>query len=110
MNRDSSHESDESPENPKAPEAITPVTARPMVKAAGTITGLKMIKSGAVTARQITVPTKVMLARPRSVPPTGRRVTIARTSEVFGPSAIVDISGKTCRITLRKVKLKDMEG
>lgn len=88
---------------PKASEAITPVTARLMASAAGTITGLKMMKSGAVTARHITVPMKVMAARPRRVPPTGRRVAIARTWEVVGALAIVDISGKTCRITMRKM-------
>lgn len=104
MKNESSHESDERPEISKASEAMTPVTERAIVSAAGTITGLKMMKSGVMTGREITVPMKVMPARPRSVPPTGRRATTVRTWEVVGPLAIVDINDRTCRKTMRTMK------
>ena len=64
---------------PNAPEAKNPVTASPMVRAAGTITGLKMTKSGAVTASPRTDPVRASPARKRRKAPTGNRVTRAIT-------------------------------
>lgn len=70
---------------PKAPEVANPVTARAKVRAAGTKTGLKMTKSGVATARPMRVPVRMRPARQRRAPPTGKRVTTARTWEVEGP-------------------------
>lgn len=78
-------EKDESPVIPKAPEVKNPATARAIVSVAGTITGLKSRKTGVARASPIKVPTRVMPARQTSVPPTGRRVTIARICEAEGP-------------------------
>lgn len=78
-------ERDESPVTPKAPEVKKPATARPTVRVAGTRTGLKRRKTGVATASPIKVPARVMPARQRRVPPTGRRVTIARICVAEGP-------------------------
>uniref|UniRef100_A0A161WUT9 Uncharacterized protein n=1 Tax=Daucus carota subsp. sativus TaxID=79200 RepID=A0A161WUT9_DAUCS len=102
MNRESNRERDESPEIPKAWEATTPVTARPMANAAGTMTGLKIMKKGVATMRPVTELMKVMLASPRRVPPSWRRVIIGRTWEIVGLSAIDDKSGKNLQNNYEK--------
>ncbi|KAL0356194.1 UNVERIFIED_CONTAM: hypothetical protein Sradi_4066300 [Sesamum radiatum] len=57
---------------PKAPEVKKPVTARAMVRAAGTKMGLKMTRSGVATARPMMVPVRMRPARQRRTAPRGR--------------------------------------
>jgi hypothetical protein len=70
---------------PKAPDVKNPSTPSPMTRAAGTKAGLKITKSGVATASPISVPTRVRPARKRRVPPTGNKVTTAKTWEVEAP-------------------------
>lgn len=53
--------------------------------AAGTRTGLKMMKSGVDTASPMTLQRSVRPESASSVPPTGRRARTARTLVVDGP-------------------------
>lgn len=68
----------DSPVRPKAPEARKDMTARPMTVATGTMTGLKIMKSGVAMARTVRVPARVILERARRVTLTGRRVRTVR--------------------------------
>ncbi|ESR53132.1 hypothetical protein CICLE_v10022650mg [Citrus x clementina] len=77
-------EKEESAVIPKAPEVKKPAMAKPVTRAAGTKTGLQMIKSGVARARQVRVPANVRPERRRRVPPTGRRVTTARSCDLDG--------------------------
>lgn len=70
---------------PNAPEVKNPATARAMVTTAGTMMGLKRRKTGKETAAPNIVPVKIIPARLRRTPPTGKRVTTASTWEVEGP-------------------------
>lgn len=79
------HEREDSPVSPKAPDVRNAATARPIVRPAGTRTGLNIRKSGVVTASPIMVPVSVIPASASRVPPTGRSVRTARTWLVEGP-------------------------
>ena len=79
------HENEENAVTPKAPDVRNPSTPNPMTRAEGTKTGLKTTKSGVATASPISVPTRLRPERKRRVPPTGNKVTAARTWEVEGP-------------------------
>jgi hypothetical protein len=70
---------------PKAPDAKNPNTPKPITRAVGTKTGLKITKTGVVTASPMSVPTRVRPERKRRVPPTDNKVTTAKTWEVEGP-------------------------
>ncbi|GAB4843879.1 hypothetical protein Ancab_013843 [Ancistrocladus abbreviatus] len=78
-------DSADKPVSPTAPEPKNAVTASPRRTVAGTITGLKRMKSGVMTSSPIIDPTRVRPARARSVPPTGRRVITAITWEAEAP-------------------------
>lgn len=70
---------------PNAPEVKNPQTAAARVRAAGTMTGLKMMNTGMAKARPIRVPVRMRPARKRKNPPIGTPVTIAKIWDLEGP-------------------------
>ncbi|KAK9052398.1 hypothetical protein SSX86_029027 [Deinandra increscens subsp. villosa] len=79
------YDSELSPVNPKVPDVKNPATASPTVIIAGTITGLNITNSGVATASPITVPMRVMPAKPRRIPVTGSKAMMAIIFPVAGP-------------------------
>ncbi|RYR05135.1 hypothetical protein Ahy_B06g084987 [Arachis hypogaea] len=79
------HENEDSPVSPHAPDVKNPATESPTTMVAGTMTGLKRMKSGVVTASPSRVPARASPANNSNVPPIGSPVMTAITLDVDGP-------------------------
>ncbi|GKC61657.1 hypothetical protein Tco_1089255, partial [Tanacetum coccineum] len=76
---------EDNPVNPNVPQVKKPITDNPIAITAGTITGLKSMKTGVANASPIMVPTRVIPARPSKITPSGNNATMVKVFVLDGP-------------------------